>query len=60
MGNILILNMGIEQGSASDKNLPANAGDIRDMGTTPELGRGPGGGQPAAVFLPREFCRGPA
>ena len=26
------------------KNLPANAGDIRDMGSIPELGRFPGGG----------------
>ena len=27
------------------KNPPANAGDIRDMGSTPGLGRSPGGGQ---------------
>ena len=26
------------------KNLPANAGDIRDMGSTPRSGRSPGGG----------------
>ena len=26
------------------KNLPANAGDIRDMGLIPGLGRAPGGG----------------
>ena len=26
------------------KNLPANAGDTRDMGSIPELGRSPGGG----------------
>ena len=26
------------------KNPPANAGDIRDMGLIPELGRSPGGG----------------
>ena len=25
------------------KNLPANSGDIRDMGSTPGLGRSPGG-----------------
>ena len=25
------------------KNLPANAGDIRDMGSIPESGRSPGG-----------------
>ena len=27
------------------KNLPANAGDIRDAGSTPGLGRSPGEGQ---------------
>ena len=26
------------------KNLPANAGDLRDMGLIPGLGRSPGGG----------------
>ena len=26
------------------KNLPTNSGDIRDMGSIPELGRSPGGG----------------
>ena len=26
------------------KNLPANAGDLRDMGSIPGLGRFPGGG----------------
>ena len=26
------------------KNPPANAGDIRDTGSVPELGRSPGGG----------------
>ena len=26
------------------KNLPANAGDIRDTGSVPESGRSPGGG----------------
>ena len=26
------------------KNLPANAGDIRNMGSTPGFGRSPGGG----------------
>ena len=38
------------------KNLPVNAGDIRDTGSTPELGRSPGGGpwQPTPVFLPGE------
>ena len=36
------------------KNTPANAGDIRDEGSVPELGRSPGGGQPTPVFLPGE------
>ena len=31
-------------GGASVKNLPAIAGDIRDMGSIPGLGRSPGGG----------------
>ena len=26
------------------KNLPANAGDVRDLGSIPGLGRSPGGG----------------
>ena len=26
------------------KNLPAHAGDVRDVGSTPGLGRAPGGG----------------
>ena len=37
------------------KNQPANAGDIRDPGPIPGLGRPPGGGrewQPASVCLP--------
>ena len=38
------------------KNLPANAGDIRDAGSITGLGRSPGGGkwQPPPVFLPGE------
>ena len=37
------------------KNPPANAGDIRDMGLIPGLGRSPGGEwQPTPVFLPGE------
>ena len=35
------------------KNPPANAGDIRDEGLIPELGRSPGAGwQSTPVFLP--------
>ena len=38
------------------KNPPDNAGDIRDMGSIPGLGKSPGGGawQPSPVFLPGE------
>ena len=41
------------------KNLPANAGDIRNTGLTPGSGRSPGGGHgnPTPVFLPAEFQR---
>ena len=36
------------------KNSPANAGDIRDMGSIPGSGRSPGGGQgkPLQYFCP--------
>ena len=36
------------------KNPLANAGDVRDAGLIPGLGRSPGGGQPTSVFLPGE------
>ena len=38
------------------KNPPDNAGDRRDMGSIPGLGKSPGGGawQPSPVFLPGE------
>ena len=40
------------------KNLPANAGDVRDVGSLPGSLRYPGGGrgawQPTPVFLPGE------
>ena len=38
------------------KSPPANAGDLRDAGSIPGLGRSPGGGhcQPTPVFLPGE------
>ena len=36
------------------KNLPANAGDIRDMGLIPGSGRSPRGRRGNRVFLPRE------
>ena len=39
------------------KNPPANAGDVRDMGSIPGLGRSLGGKawQSTPVFLPGEF-----
>ena len=38
------------------KNLPASAGDVRDVGLIPGLGRSPRGGHgnPSPVFLPAE------
>ena len=37
------------------KNLPAKAGDVRDMGSIPGSGRSPGGGHGnPLVFLPGE------
>ena len=39
------------------KNLPANAGDVGDMSSSPELGRSLGEGkwQLTPVFLPEKF-----
>ena len=41
------------------KNLPANAGDVRDVGSIPGLGRSPGREKwhPTAVFLPGKSQR---
>ena len=36
------------------EKLPAKAGDIREMGSIPGLGRSPGEGQSTPVFLPGE------
>ena len=38
------------------KSSPANAGDIKDAGSIPELGKSPEGGHrhPTLVFLPEE------
>ena len=38
------LHMGASQVALMVKNLPASAGDLRDMGLIPESGRSPGGG----------------
>ena len=37
------------------KNLPANAGDARDTGLIPGLGRSPGVGNSNPIFLPGKF-----
>ena len=44
-------------GAAMIKNLPANAGDGRDRGSIPGLGRSPGIGIGNLVFLPGKFQR---
>ena len=38
------------------KNLPANAGDVRDVGSVPGLGRSPGGGHGPLYLLPTLIC----
>ena len=48
----VVLASGVQQ--SDFLNLPANAGDIRDMDSIHGLGRSPGGGQPTPVFLPGE------
>ena len=40
------------------KNLPANAGYAGDLGLSRRLGRSPGGGQSAPIFLPGKFHGG--
>ena len=45
--------IGFPSGSAV-KNLPANIGDTRDLGSVPGLGRSPGIGKGNPVFLPGE------
>ena len=41
-------------GGASGEEPACNAGDVRDSGSIPGLGRSPGEGDPTPVFLPRE------
>ena len=38
-------------GSAVVKNPPANAGDVRDLGSTPVSGRSPGGGNGNPLWI---------
>ena len=42
--SVIIIPSGVSQVVLVVKNPPANAGDIRDIGLIPELGRSPGGG----------------
>ena len=42
--NICIYNIGASQVMLVVKNLPASAGDIREVGSIPGSGRSPGGG----------------
>ena len=39
------------------KKPPSNAGNVRDVGSIPQLARFLGGGQPTSVFLPGESQR---
>ena len=47
--------LGVSQVVLVVKNLSANAGDVRDMGSIPELGRSPGGGHGNPLLY---FCLG--
>ena len=45
MGSVAVApGLGVSQVELLIKNLPANAGDLRDAGSIPGLGRSPGGG----------------
>ena len=50
------MHLGASQVALMVKNAPANAGDVRDLGSVPGLGRSPGGerGNPFQLFLPGE------
>ena len=43
---------GASQGALEVKNLSDSAGDVRDMGLIPELGRSPGGGHDNPLQYP--------
>ena len=54
-----LLQIGMQVSRASQvavvvKNPPANARDLRDLASIPELGRSPGGGHSNLFYLPRE------
>ena len=44
LNNLLKTLLGASQKALVVKNLPVNSGDVRDVGSTPGLGRSPGGG----------------
>ena len=44
LNNLLKTLLGASQKALAVKNLPANAGDVRDVDSIPGLGRSPGGG----------------
>jgi hypothetical protein len=56
---VLFYTPNIHLSGASQKNLPANARNVRDIGLIPRSGRSPGGGNgnPTLVFLPGESHR---
>ena len=58
---VLFYTPNIHLSGASQKNLLANARNVRDIGLIPRSGRSPGGGNgnPTLVFLPGESHRGP-
>ena len=45
----MLSNRGTSQAVLVVKNMPANAGDVRDMGLIPGLGRSPGGGDDSTL-----------
>ena len=51
--NIYCATYQASQGVLVVKNLPANAGDVRDMGSIPRSGRCPGGGHSNPLQYPR-------
>ena len=57
LNNLLKTLLGASQKALAVKNLPANAGDVRDADLIPGFGRSPGGGkwQLTPVFLPEKF-----
>ena len=55
--SILRWHIGLPGLTLEVKNLPADAGDVKDMGSSPDLRRSPreGNGNPLQYFLPGDF-----